>query len=63
MELEFQGHHTNQAYYKSDIMSPEYHEIKGADGELRLRVKLEEADIQASIKPIYGVISNCDKDA
>jgi hypothetical protein len=30
---EFQGHHTNQAYYKSGIMSQEYHEIKGADGE------------------------------
>jgi len=23
--MEFQGHHTNQAYYKSGIMSPEYH--------------------------------------
>jgi hypothetical protein len=23
---EFQGHHTNQAYYKSGIMSPEYHQ-------------------------------------
>ena len=22
---EFQGHHTNQAYYKSGIISPEYH--------------------------------------
>jgi hypothetical protein len=38
---EFQGHHTNQTYYKSDIISPEYHEIKGLDGELWLRVKLE----------------------
>jgi hypothetical protein len=44
-------------------MSPEYHEIKGVDGEFWLRVKLEEADIHASIKPIYRVISNCDKDA
>jgi len=47
------GHHTNQAHYKSGIMSPEYHEIKGVDGELWLRVKLEQADIHASIKPIY----------
>jgi hypothetical protein len=23
--LEFQGHHTNQAYYKSGIMPPGYH--------------------------------------
>jgi hypothetical protein len=38
---EFQGHHTNQAYYKSGITSPEYHEIKGADGEFWLRVELE----------------------
>jgi hypothetical protein len=30
---EFQGHHTSQAYYKSGITSPEYHEVKGADGE------------------------------
>jgi hypothetical protein len=22
--IEFQGHHTSQAYYKSGIMSPEY---------------------------------------
>ena len=32
---------TNQAYYKSGIISPEYREIKGADGELWLKVKLE----------------------
>jgi hypothetical protein len=38
---EFQGHHTNQAYHKSGIMSPEYREIRGVDGELWLRVKLE----------------------
>jgi hypothetical protein len=44
-------------------MSPECHEIKGVDGELWLRVKLEQADIHASIKPVYRVISNCDKDA
>ena len=24
---EFQGHHTNQAYYKSGVMSPEYHQV------------------------------------
>jgi hypothetical protein len=53
----------DRAYYKSGIISPEYHEIKGVDGELWLRVKLEQADIHASIKPIYWVISNCDKDA
>jgi hypothetical protein len=44
-------------------MSPEYHEIKCADGEFWLRVELEEADIRASIKSIYWVISNCDRDA
>jgi len=25
---EFQGHHTNQAYYKSGIMSPEYRQLR-----------------------------------
>ena len=38
---EFQGHHTNQAYYKSGIMSPAYHKIKGVGGELWLRIELE----------------------
>ena len=52
-----------KASYKSGIMPPAYHEIKGADGELWSRVELEYADIRASIKPIYWVISNCDKDA
>jgi len=41
VSAEFQGHHTNQAYYKLGIMSPEYHEIKGVDGELWSRIKLE----------------------
>jgi len=41
LECEFQGHHTNQAYHKSGIMPPAYHEIKGVDGELWLRVKFE----------------------
>jgi hypothetical protein len=44
-------------------MFPEHKETKGVDGELWLRVKLEQADIHASIKPVYRVISNCDKDA
>jgi len=39
--LEFQRHRANQAYYKSGIMPPEYHEIKGVDGELWLRIELE----------------------
>jgi hypothetical protein len=43
----------DQAYYKSGIMPPKYHKIKGADGELWLRVELEEADIHTGIKPIY----------
>jgi hypothetical protein len=25
---EFQGHHTNQAYYKSGIMFPEYRQLR-----------------------------------
>jgi hypothetical protein len=37
----FWEHDPNQACYKFGIMSPEYHEIKGVDGELWLRVKLE----------------------
>ncbi len=32
---------TNQACDQAGIISPEYPEIKGVDGELWLRVKLE----------------------
>jgi len=53
----------DQNHYKSGIMPPEYHEIEGVDGELWLRVKLEQADIHASIEPVYRIISNCYKDA
>jgi hypothetical protein len=53
----------DQACYKSGIISPEYHEIKGVDGELWLKVELEQADIHASINPINWVIPNCDGDA
>jgi len=60
---EFQGHYINQPYYKSGIMPPKYHEMKGVDGELWLRVELEYVDIHASIKPIYCVILNYDRDA
>jgi len=38
---EFQGYHKNKAYYKSSIISPEYQELKGVDGELWSKVKLE----------------------
>jgi len=31
---------------------PEYHEIKGVDGALWLRVELEQADTHAGVKPI-----------
>jgi len=59
---DFPGHHANQACHKSGISSPECHEIKGADGELLSRVKLEQADTHAGIKPAYWIISNCGKD-
>ena len=52
-----------QPCHKSGISSPECHEIKGVDGELLSRVKLEQADTHAGIKPAYWIISNCREDA
>jgi len=53
---------TNEALFPQGTTPQNRIEIKDADVEPGLRVELEQADICASIKPVYWVISDCEKD-
>ncbi|TEU16388.1 MAG: DUF1330 domain-containing protein [Dehalococcoidia bacterium] len=53
--LEFQGHHTNQACYKSGIMSPEYqkvaqHRFKSAKTNMIIAEGFSERGLVYSVK-------------